>query len=136
MKEITLDYIRDWKVSNKFDEIYHKQVSIVWKLDKSVLTQDDIEQYIYFKEEDYDWKYIWLVNIENKENYPRIYVWSSLKKLLEKNGYFDYESYIRVFWEFWSIPTTKSNIWKIWKADILDEEWNIIKTVEDKSMKN
>ena len=59
-----------------------------------------------------------------------VYIWSSLKILLEKNGYIDYEWPIRVYWKFWSINTTKTNIGKIWKADILDKEGNTLETVE------
>ena len=61
-----------------------------------------------------------------------IYVSDSLKFLLEDNGYIDYEWKIRVYGIYWSILSElrRKHIWKIHKADILDNDGNVIKTIE------
>lgn len=60
-----------------------------------------------------------------------VYIWDSLKILLSKTWYHDYEGWIKIYWVYWSIESDRRsrNIWKIFKADILDEEGNILKTI-------
>lgn len=133
MKEITLAYIWDWKMSNKFEELYHKPVCIAGRLDNSLLTADVIEEYNLFWDWDkWDKLYTMMVDIKAPENNPKIYMGSSLKLLLEKNWYKNYNWPIRVYGVFWIRPTTKTHIAQINKADILDEQGNVLKTIYNK----
>lgn len=61
-----------------------------------------------------------------------IYISDSLKFLLEDNGYIDYEWRIRIYGIYWGINNElrRKHIWKIYKADILDNDGNIVKTIE------
>lgn len=136
MKKIEFNYLKDRKVTNKFKELYHNQVNIVWRLDKKFIREDDVEL-IFDREqsgaiEKYDMYYISLVHKDEPEKFLSIYIWWSLRSLLKKWSYkWDYDGIIRVYWEFWLINTTRTNIWKIWRVDILDNEENVIESICD-----
>lgn len=137
MKEITLAYIRDRTMTNKFDELYHKPVTIAGKLDSSLITKDEEEEYnSFWWWDNWDGMYTKMVDIQDPDNNPKIYIGSSLKLLLESNGYKNYNGPIRVYGMFWTRPTTKTHIAKIHKADILDEEGNVIQSFEQRIWEN
>jgi hypothetical protein len=94
-----------------------------WKDISFIVSRKFFEKYVYTLER---FNY-WYRNID-----WIIFIWDSLKFLLEENGYIDYEWRIKIYWVFRSINTTKKNIWKIWKAEILDENDNVLDVVEDK----
>ena len=123
MKEITLEYIYDWSMTDKFDELYHKPVCIKWNLKYWLLTESDIHEYSSFDGDIWDEPYAKLIDIDDPDNNPKIYVCSSLKILLEYNGFHKYEWPIKIYWVFWIRPTTRTHIAQIWKADILNEGW-------------
>lgn len=130
MREIDFDYIRWWKLQGHFKELFKKPVCISWMLDSSFMTEDEMEEYNLFDGDKWDKMYTKLVDIYAPDKKPRIYIWSSLKLLLEKNWYINYEGPIKIYWMFWTRPTTKTHIAEIWKADLLDEEGKIICTFE------
>lgn len=80
--------------------------------------------------DDYNRRWLWWVWYPSQKI---IYVWDSLSFLLESNWYHDYEWWIKIYWIYWSIQNDvrRRNIWKIYKADILDEKGNIIETIEN-----
>jgi len=44
MIKLTFKYLKDWKVrSDKFNKIYHNEVSLEWFLTRNPLLQEDIE---------------------------------------------------------------------------------------------
>ena len=113
--------------------------------------------YIWLTEKEYEDKYIFryrdlplIINFKLKKKFGEkcknildklnfncfdsqrvIFIWDSLKELLERGWYKNYEWIIKIYWEFWWILTTKRNIWKIWKADILDDDGNVIESLEN-----
>lgn len=135
MIKIDFVFLKNWKWWKQFDDVYRKQVNIVWKLDKSYLIQDDFEMYDFFSKSKNEYWYIYLTDIKNPDEYRPIFIWDTLKLLLEKSGYIDYEWNIRIYWKFDWLPVAKTNIWQIWKADILDEKWNIIDSFENPELK-
>ena len=165
MRKIDFNYIKWWKLSGNFKELYHKQVSMKWILSRKCLENYHIDEYNPGNDK-YDQVYIWMVEKECNEKYiiyyrgkdirfttskkfvekyknllykfnfgffPNqiiIYIWSSLKILLEKKLYKNYEWPVRIYWEFWWINTTKTNIGKIRKVEILDDKDSILDTIE------
>lgn len=135
MKEITLKYLSDWKISNKFEELYHNPVCLVGRLDSSLMTKEETSEYENYNGDKWDDMYIKMVDIKDSKNNPKVYIGSSLKILLEKNWYKNYEWPVRIYGFFWIRPTTKTHVAKIRKAEILDEKWKIIDTFENEKLK-
>ena len=131
MKKINFPYIIGWKLRWNFKELYHKPVIISWVLDSSLITPHELDDYRNWEGDKWDKMYTKMVDFIDPENMPKIYIWSSLKIILESNWYFNYEWPIRIYWVFWIRPTTKTHIGQISKADILDKEWNVLKTIEN-----
>ncbi|MCH2189246.1 hypothetical protein MK079_05475 [Candidatus Gracilibacteria bacterium] len=130
MIDISLQYVYDWKMTKKFDELYHKEVSISGILDSSLMSEEEIDFYNRYKGDECDEMYTKMKDFEDAENRPKIYLGSSLKLLLQENGYPNYEGPIKVYGVFGIHPTTKTHIAKIWKADILDKNRNVVETIE------
>lgn len=130
MKNITFENLVNWKWWNIFDEIYHKQVAITWKLDSSYMIEEDIEDYNEQWWNEYDRWYTYLVDIEEPLKFRPILLGSDLERLLKISWYKNHKWNIRVYGVFLGLWTKKNNIWMIWKADILDDELNVIETIK------
>jgi len=80
--------------------------------------------------------YAYLIKPNNNEIksylwYTPILLWTSLKNLLEENGYLGYEWNIRLYWIFWLVKNWwRYNIWEISKVEILDRNLNVIDVLE------
>jgi len=148
MKEVEFNYLKDWKVSRKFKELYHKPIMMTWVFDKSRFTISDTcdlerrsrrdDEKGWGKNETikrYDKYFTSLVHPENPDRFLHIYIWWSIIQLLNDLWYDEsFNGIIRVYWEFWSINTTKTNIWKIWKIDILDDDNNIVQSTSSSDL--
>lgn len=131
MKEITYKDL-EW---TKYYNLWGKEVVIKGKLNHLFMKINDVLTYNSCMDKEEVW-YTYLDNVleekkDGKKRWKPILLWISLKKILEKNWYEWYEWYIRIYWIYKEVYFWwRYNIWKIFKADILDEKWNILDTLE------
>ena len=120
-KDDKYDVIYSWMVEQRYNARYIMYRR--WTNIRFTVSKKHIDRFMNILEK-FDYSY--------SPDQIIVYLWSSLKLLLEENWYHDYEWPIKVYWTFWSINTTKTNIWRIWKADILDSEWKMIGSIVKK----
>jgi len=118
-----------------YTKLWWKEVSVKGKLNSLLMKRIDI-LYSSFTENKEEIWYTYLYNtLEEKKNDKKVWrpilLWISLKELLEENWYKWYEWNIKIYWTYDAIFSLwHYNIWKIFKADILDEKWNVLETLE------
>jgi hypothetical protein len=115
MIKLTFKYLKDWKVrSDKFNKIYHNEVSLEWFLTRNPLLQEDIELSEFL--DNLDSIYTCLVERNFEDKFLVYYPWKRyINFTVQKNTIEKYWNYFKKCgFSFWP------------KADIVYLGWSIL----------